>query len=166
METPTRPSRKLQEHGERCAPNSSPLDIHCSRDFVDYTAETFINCGYAGILTPNITVKMSLTRGRPRPHAAILRHPSKTTRQSSIAQLAADFFKPAVSSTIRLTSKQTFHLPIITNSDAVSCWQSRQSRHCHYIAADSHNESSACGQANFPNRHHVTLRGSQQGRVG
>ena len=36
--------------------------------------QAFINCGYAGILTPNITVKMCSTRGRPRPHTAILRH--------------------------------------------------------------------------------------------
>ena len=74
MEAPARPSRKLQEHGERYASNSSPVHIHCSRDSVDYTAQTFINCGYAGILRPNITVKMGSPRGRPRRHAANLRH--------------------------------------------------------------------------------------------
>jgi len=74
MEASARPSRKLQEHGERRAFNSSTVHIRCSRDPLDCTPQTFINCGYAGILTPNITVKRSSTRGRPRPHTAILRH--------------------------------------------------------------------------------------------
>ena len=91
MEAPARPSRKLQEHGERYAPNSSHVHIHCSRDSVDYTAQTFINCGYAGILTPNITVKMCSPRGRPRPHTAILRHPSTAPSQSPITQLTTNF---------------------------------------------------------------------------
>ncbi|SUZ56655.1 uncharacterized protein METZ01_LOCUS9509 [marine metagenome] len=70
-----RPSCKPQEHGERRAFNSSTVHIRCSRDPLDCTPQTFINCGYAGTLTPNITVKMRSTRGRPRPHTAILRHP-------------------------------------------------------------------------------------------
>jgi len=74
MEASARPLRKLQEHGERRAFNSSTVHIRCSRDPLDWTPQTFINCGYAGILRPNITVKMGSTRGRPRPHAAILRH--------------------------------------------------------------------------------------------
>ena len=74
MEASARPSRKLQEHGERRAFNSSTVHIRCSRDPPDCAPQTFINCGHAGILTPNITVKMRSTRGRPRPHIAILRH--------------------------------------------------------------------------------------------
>ena len=74
MGASARPSRKLQEHGERRAFNGSTVHIRCSRDSLDCTPQTFINCGYAGILTPNITVKKSSTRGRPRPHTAILRH--------------------------------------------------------------------------------------------
>ena len=74
MEASARPSRKLQEHGERCAFNSITVHIRCSRDPLDCTSQTFINCGYAGTLTANITVKMRSTRGRPRPHTAILRH--------------------------------------------------------------------------------------------
>ena len=74
MGASARPSRKLQEHGERRAFNGSTVHIRCSRDSLDGTPQTFINCGYAGILTPNITVKMRSTHGRPRPHTAILRH--------------------------------------------------------------------------------------------
>ena len=72
MGVSARPSRKLQQHGR--AFNGSTVHIRCSRDSLDCTPQTFINCGYAGILTPNITVKMCSTRGRPRPHLAILRH--------------------------------------------------------------------------------------------
>ena len=91
MEASVRPSRKLQEHGERRAFNSSTVHIRCSRDPLDCTPQTFINCGYAGILTPNITVKMRSTRGRPRPHTAILRHPFTTPSQSPMTQLTTNF---------------------------------------------------------------------------
>lgn len=100
MGASARPSRKLQEHGERRAFNGSTVHIRCSRDSLDCTPQTFINCGYAGILTPNITVKRSSTRGRPRPHTAILRHPF-TAPQSEPHDTIDDQFSSQQQSLLR-----------------------------------------------------------------
>ena len=100
MGASARPSRKLQEHGERRVFNGSTVHIHCSRDPLDCTPQTFINCGYAGILTPNITVKRSSTRGRPRPHTAILRHPF-TAPQSELHCTIDDQFSSQQQSFLR-----------------------------------------------------------------
>ena len=80
MEASARPSRKSQEHDKRRAFNSTPIHLRCSRESRDCTAETFVDCSDSANLGPNITVKMGSTRDRPRPHAAILRHPYAAAR--------------------------------------------------------------------------------------